>query len=42
MVAQQALGPQIPRRKATIPWMQARAGASISEDKQLGDDWKDM
>ena len=31
MVAQQALSPQILRRKATIPWVKTRAGASISK-----------
>jgi hypothetical protein len=37
MVAQQALGPQIPRRKATIPCVKPRAGAPISEmNEQLG------
>ena len=37
MVTQQALGPQILRGKATIPWVETRAGAPISEmNEQLG------
>ncbi len=37
MVAQQALSPQIQRRKATIPWMDTRVGAPISKmNEQLG------
>jgi len=36
MVAQQALGPQIPGRKAAIPWVKTRAGASISEAETTG------
>jgi hypothetical protein len=34
MVAQQALGPKIQRRKAAIPWMKTRAGVSGLRDER--------